>query len=381
MAEIGALQSGAKRRPDIAAVLGGEESVVVKGQHDEGAFRMFAVHGDVGDVLVLEAVVGGSKRSAAIVADLHALAFGADDDALGVLGIDEHCVDDPVARSNALEIFFVNGLPQAAGGSRVEHIGIRGIHADQLRAAEGVGNALILDPLLRAVGAVINAGAGGGVNVIRIRRINDDAHHVGVINHALHNREPVLAAIGGLPGKVIRAGVHDIVVFHVESDGVKILQVGMIVGRNFCPACAFVRRAINAGQRTGEKQFRIRWRLREGANGFVRQANDVPGMAGVIAAIDAAAVRIQRPGAGVQTIGIAWINNDVSDDVVLGSCSAAEQLPVCTLVAGSEDVTIGGAEIKFVDVVGIRGERNDSSAGWSNLVPSLSLGANYGRHS
>ena len=60
---------------------------------------------------------------------------------------------------------------------------------DQLRAAEDERNALVLRPWLRAVRAVIDAGAGGGMHVFRIRRIDDDAHHVGVVDHALADME------------------------------------------------------------------------------------------------------------------------------------------------------------------------------------------------
>ena len=165
MAKIGTLQSRAESRPGSATIFRGKESIVIEGEHDQRAFRMLAVHRDVGNVLVLEAVVGGSERCAAVIADLHALAFGTDDDALRILGIDHQCVDDPVTGSYALEIFFVNGLPEAAGGSGVKKFRIRGIHANDLRAAEGVGNTLIFHPLLRAIGAVIDAGACGGVTL------------------------------------------------------------------------------------------------------------------------------------------------------------------------------------------------------------------------
>ncbi len=248
MAQVGALESRAKCCPRIATILRGEESVVVEGQHDKRTFRMFPVHGYVGDMLVLEAVVGGGESSTAVIADLHAFALCADDDALRILGIDDQSVDDPITGSHALEILVVDSLPEAAGGSSIERFVVVGIHANDLCAAEGVGNALILDPLLSAVGAVVDARACGGVDVIRIRRINDDAHHVGIVDHSFDHGEPVLAAIGGFPWQVIRARVNNVVVLRVECYGVKIFQVGMIVGSNFGPACAFICGTIHAGQ-------------------------------------------------------------------------------------------------------------------------------------
>src|SRR5215470_11897396 len=108
---------------------------------------MFAVHGNVRNVVVGEAVVSGLERCAAIIADLDAFAFRADDEFLRVLLIDDERVDDPVAWRYALEVFLVDGLPQTTGGASIQRVGIRGIHANQLRAAEDVRNALVLNPL------------------------------------------------------------------------------------------------------------------------------------------------------------------------------------------------------------------------------------------
>ena len=219
--KFGALEAGAESGPGVAGVARFDEGVLVEGEDDEGVAGMIAVDGDVGDVHVVEAVVGGGKRFAAIGADLDAFAFRADDELLGIIFVDDHGVDDPVARSDAPEIFFVGGLPKAAGGAGVESVGIGRIHEHELRAAENVGDALVLDPVGAGVGAVVDAGAGGGVDVFGIGGIDDDAHHVGVIDHALHHREPVLAAVGGLPGQVVGAGVNGVVVLGIESERVK----------------------------------------------------------------------------------------------------------------------------------------------------------------
>src|SRR5215471_18322782 len=119
---------------------------------------MLAIDGDVPNVLVLKAVVGGSEGAATVVADLHAFALGANDEFLRVLRVNDQRVDDPGDRGHALEVFIIDGLPQAAGCTGIENVGIRGIHADQLRAPKNVGNALIFDPLRAAVGAVVDAG-------------------------------------------------------------------------------------------------------------------------------------------------------------------------------------------------------------------------------
>src|ERR1700688_3547918 len=142
------------------------------------------IDGYVKNVLVLESDVRRSKRCAAVFADLYALAFGADNQAVGMIRIDDDGIDNPVAGSHALPIILVGGLPQSAGSSRVKHLRVLRILANQLRSAEHEGNAFVLGPILRAVHAVINARAGGGVDIFRIGGIDDDAPDVGIIDHA-----------------------------------------------------------------------------------------------------------------------------------------------------------------------------------------------------
>jgi len=100
---------------------------------------------------------------------------------------------------------------------------------------------------LRAVHAVINAGAGGGVDVFRIGGIDDDAHDVGVVNHAFLNGEPVFAAVGGFPGEMIGAGVNCVFIFGVEGYGVEVAKIFVFRWRDQGPGCAFIEGAIHAG--------------------------------------------------------------------------------------------------------------------------------------
>src|ERR1700693_4789436 len=116
-----------------------------------------------------------------------------------MIWIDDDGIDNPIAWGDALKIILVGGLPQAAGGSGIEHLRGLGILANQLRSAEYEGNAFVLGPILRPIHAVINDGASSGVYIFGIRRIDNDAHDVGIIDHAGFNREPVFAAIGGFP--------------------------------------------------------------------------------------------------------------------------------------------------------------------------------------
>src|SRR5208337_5155131 len=105
------------------------------------------------------ATIRGRKSVAAVVADLHALPLRADDQLLRILRVNDQRVDNPVSGAHPLEILVVHRLPQSAGGSRVKNTFVRGIHANQLRAAENARDALIFDPLRSTVRAVVDAGA------------------------------------------------------------------------------------------------------------------------------------------------------------------------------------------------------------------------------
>src|SRR4029077_14880885 len=108
------------------------------------------IDGYVKNVLVLDPGVRRSKCCAAVFADLHALAFGANNQAVGMIRVYDNGVDNPIAGGDAFPIILVGGLPQATGGSRVEYLRVSRILANQLRPAEYEGNAFVFGPVLRA---------------------------------------------------------------------------------------------------------------------------------------------------------------------------------------------------------------------------------------
>src|ERR1700730_12315421 len=165
-----------------------------------------------------------------------------------MIRVDNDGVDNPIAGSDAFKIIFVGGLPQAAGGSGIECLRVLGILANQLRSAEHEGNTFVLAPVLGAVHAVINTGAGSGVDIFGIGRIDHDAHDVGIIDHAGFNREPVFAAVGSFPRQVVGSGVNSVFVARIESDRVKIAKIFVLRWGDQGPVCAVVSRAVNAGQ-------------------------------------------------------------------------------------------------------------------------------------
>src|SRR5215467_11162223 len=129
---------------------------------------------------MIEAVIGSSERSSAIVADLHTFALGANNQALRITRIDQYRIHDPIEWSHSLPLIhaFVRGLPETAGGPRVESVWMLRILADQLRPAIDKWDAAIALPGIARVQAVINAGASRRVQVRRIRRIDDHSHHI-----------------------------------------------------------------------------------------------------------------------------------------------------------------------------------------------------------
>ena len=126
MLEIGALEARSKSGPGVAAVMSGQESIGIKGQNYQSAFRAFVINGDIQKVLMLESHVGATKVAppfSLICTPWRSVPRIKRSD---VLGIDDDGVDDPVAGSHALPVIFVGGLPQTARRAGVEHLRILG---------------------------------------------------------------------------------------------------------------------------------------------------------------------------------------------------------------------------------------------------------------
>ena len=198
MANVRALQPGSKGGPTCAIIFCGQERIGVKREHRQCAVRMFAIDRDIHYVLVMETGIGGNESCAAIFADLHAFALSSQNDALRILRIDQDRVYNPVAWCCALPLdAFIGSLPQTAGGAGIQRVRMLRILFDQLRATKDERNAAVTFPVLPSVHAVINPRARGSMYVRRICRIDHDAHHIRVVNHALDHWRPILAAIHG----------------------------------------------------------------------------------------------------------------------------------------------------------------------------------------
>ena len=82
---------------------------------------------------------------------------------------------------------------------------------------ESFGIPLNLIPVRPAIGTLIYAGARTGKNMRRIVLINRDTHHVGIVDHTLMNRSPILAAVDGFPWQMIRACVNCVGIVRVNG--------------------------------------------------------------------------------------------------------------------------------------------------------------------
>ncbi len=325
----------------------------------------------------MEAGVRGGKRAARVFRDLHALAFRADDDAVRIFRIDQNRIHDPLDRSQALPLVdaFVGRLPEAAGRSGIKRIRMLRVLADKLGTAINERNPRVPLPRFAGIHAAVDAGARSCVDVRRVCSVHDNGHDVGIVNHACLNGSPVLAAVCRLPGQVIGPCVNNVFVFRVKRDRVKVAQVVVIRGRDAFPGAAVILRTINAGQRTSDESLWIRGRLRERADGFFLQTNNVPAPSCVLGAVYAAAAGIERPRAGVQVIRIARVHQNVRNDVILANADSAQQLPMLAFVCGRKDVPVRCAEVELLRILRIRFERNHGSAWRPNLPPGSATAA------
>jgi len=68
---------------------------------------------------------------------------------------------------------------------------------------------------------------------------------------------------------------------------------------------------------------------------------------------------------------LPFIDENVGNDVVLASADAANQSPIGAFIVRKENVTVGGAEIQFLNIVGIGFEGYNRSTRRANLTPGL----------
>ena len=184
-----------------------------------------------------------------------------------VLGIDEDIVHDGVRTGHAIECFSrVHALVKALGGSGVDHVVVHRILLQHAGATRGGGDALDFFIQFACVLTFVDAAACAGVDDAGLGRVDDDGEHVGVVDKALLDVVPGLAAVGGLPRQMPCAGVDDVGVDGIychRLDFVNFLAAGRTHLR---PGSAGIGGAEDAVEGSREEHFRIGRSHGKGAN-------------------------------------------------------------------------------------------------------------------
>src|SRR6185312_83381 len=174
----------------------------------------------------------------AVVAGHYAAAIGGKEHPLRIARIDHHVIDDQIrGRDAAPSQSAVHALPQASRAARVDHAAVAGIFLDHAHATRAHRNCLDFAEELSTVHALVNAGAGAGVNRGRSLRIDCDREDVGIFIHALGELGPALAAVAGLEGQAPGSGINDVGIFRINSERLNVVN---LLGRDASPVASAV---------------------------------------------------------------------------------------------------------------------------------------------
>ncbi len=160
----------------------------------------------------------------------------------------------------------------------------------------------------------------------------------------------------------------------IDGNRIEIAQVFVFFRGDAGPVLSRVFGAINAIGSARDKNVRIGRRFGNGANYKPFKTNELPGMAGVSAAVNAPAMGTERPTRGIKRICRARIHNHGHDHVVVMLANSSEQFPVFSRIAGAKHVPVRSAEEKRARVARHSCEGLDVSTGRANLPPGLGVG-------
>ena len=243
--------------------------------------------------------------------------------------IDEDVVHDHVRAGHALEaLAAVQGFVKPLGGSGINHVAIRRVLFQHARSARGVGNALDLLEQLGRVHALVNPAACAGENSLSIGRIDDDRKYVRVVDDALLDVAPGLAAVRGLPRQMPCARVDHIGVRWVDGQRLHLMNLPAPRRTDLRPGDAGIRAAENPFERSGKEHGGIRGRLGKGANRLAAQAlGRAPAPPSVMAHPQPAAGLVQLPRGYIDSGGVRRIHDDVVQNQIVGRVQLREPMP------------------------------------------------------
>src|SRR5262249_42455796 len=105
--------------------------------------------------------------------------------------------------------------------------------------------------------ALVNAGTGAGIDHVGTRGVDDDGKDVRVVDDAVLDVVPALAAIAGLPRQVPRARIDYVRICRIDRDGFNVLDLSAGFGRDALPRLSGVSRAIYAVERPCNQAVRV----------------------------------------------------------------------------------------------------------------------------
>src|SRR5258705_6577831 len=106
----------------------------------------------------------------------------------------------------------------------------------------------------------------------------------------------------------------------------------MIFRRDPCPILSGIDRAVDAVKGPSYKNVGIRGRCSKRAHRVSIQTDELPVVARIRTAVDAAAMRTERPTGGVQRVRRARIHNDGHNHIVMICADPANLLPMLATI-------------------------------------------------
>src|SRR5690348_8239631 len=207
---VAAVESRAELLPVLALVMAHEYSAVLLVIDKAGVERVvvFGIDRERGYLTMSESHVRSLEACAGVVAGENAAAIGREHYVIGIANIYEYVVDDHIWRGDAPPpLARVRGLKQTFSGPRVNHVAVLWILLEHASSSCRKGNALnLVEELARAL-ALVNAGAGAGINNLRLFGINDYRENIGVVDDSILDVVPRTASVGSLPRQMPGSGV------------------------------------------------------------------------------------------------------------------------------------------------------------------------------
>ena len=200
--------------------------------------------------------------------------------------------------------------------------------------------------------ALVDSGAGAGVNHRRIGGVHDDREHIGVVDHALVDAMPVGAAVVRLPGQVPGAGINHVGILGIDGDRFDVLEFGLAGRRNLLPAIAAVLALENAIQRARYQDVGIAGKDGHGAHRFSMHARQgFPVVAAIMRAIHVAGLLIlDAPGGNINVFGILRIDDDVIENIVIAA-QMGQPRPIVSAIIGEEKTAGAGTQVNTVGIL------------------------------